>query len=938
MLRKTCWAVIATLIAAVALLPVGSLAGTTGKLTGLVRNEKGQPIVGANIRLEGLRIGALSDDEGRYLIIGIPAGEYSVRANMLGHAPYVAAGVKITPDFTTDLDIQMRTEAVQMDEVQVEAERPLLQKDATNTVRFLTSDQILRLPTRGYQEAAAQQSGIVNFQRLIDRESQNGPTLIIRGGRPNETAYFVDGFSQQDPLTGNATTSINNNAIQEVVVQNGGFNAEYGRIMSGVINVITRDGDDRYHGSLEAVTDNFRGFGENQFGTRVYDYNVYDGSLGGPLVPGKDWGTFYYSGQRRWQGDRAPKVNYGAPLPSNSLSGWTHQAKLSIPLGQPMTLKLGGLWSDDDWQEYLNTYRFNLAHAPRYEDRNRSLTGQLTHTLSARTFYSIGGSYFFTGRKRGDGVYFDQIERYGEFPQADIRGDIPWFWPGFSGTPGDPLSDSLAASAARAGGSGHVFDDYLRRQSEYFAVKADMTSQWNPYHQLKVGVEGGWHTLRFYQHFFPVNFAVNKIDIDRYGFSVDGRTEVDDALDGPRKPKTFGVYAQDKYERSGVVVNAGVRYDYINTDVSALASEDLPLGPDGALNAPDLVQNRTYNRVSPRLGIGFPVTDRTVMHVNWGKFFQQPNLQDLYVSYRFLEHKVRTGGYFVGFGNPNLKPEQTTAYEVGVAHQLNDYAKLDVSVYYKDVKDLVQISTIPSFPNSFSSYRNSDFATLKGLDLGFTLRRIRNVQANVSYSLSQAVGTGSVSQTQRNIAWTASDPPKQTAPLDFDQRHKISLNLDYSLGTGQGPRIGDVPWLERTNINVLYNIASGTPYTPTNVYDEVTLAAVASQPVGPLNSRYGPWTHSLDLKASRGFGIQNVNLSAYVWVLNALNSDNAVSVFTGTGSALTTGFLNTPDGQASAQNLANNGIDAQRAYQLALQAPGLFGSPRQVRFGLRMAF
>ena len=939
MLRKAPWAVVvAAFVASVLVVPV-THAGTTGKLSGKVVNEKKEPLSGVNVRVEGQRVGAITDDNGDYAILGVLAGTYVVRANLLGYAAFAAQNVTITPDFTTDLNITLRTEAVQMEEVRVDAERPLLQRDATSTTRFISAEQMSRLPTRGYKEAAAQQSGIVSFQRQIDRESANGPTLIIRGGRPNETAYFVDGFSQQDPLTGNATTSINGNAIEEVVVLNGGFSAEYGRIMSGVINVITREGTSKYNGSLEAVTDNFGGYGKDLLGAKIYDFNAYDGSFGGPVIPGKEWGSFYYSGQRRWQADRSPKSNFDGPLPANSLAGWTHQGKISLPLGKPLDLKLGGLWSDDDWREYGNTYRFNLPHSPRYEDRNRSFTAQLNHTLSARSFYNLGFSWFFTERKRGDGVYFDDIERYGEFPQADLRSDIPWFWPGFSGTPGDPLGDSLASSAAATGGNGHVFDDYLRRQSSYTALKADYTNQWNPYHQVKLGGEADQHTLRFYNHFFPVNFATNTIDIDRYGFSADGKSETDEALDGPRQPKTYGIYAQDKYERGGMVVNAGLRYDYINTDVSALADENLPLGNDNALDpSPDLVENKTYSRVSPRLGLGFPVTDRTVLHVNWGQFFQQPNLQDLYVSYRFLEHKVRTGGYFVGFGNPNLKPEQTTAYEVGVAHQVNDYAKIDATVYYKDVKDLVQIATIPSFPNNFASYRNKDFATIKGLDLGFTLRRINHIQASVAYSLSYALGTGSVSNSQRNIAWTASDPPKQTAPLDFDQRHKISVNVDYGLTKGQGPKWGGMALLENTVVNVLYNVASGTPYTPTNIYDEVTLAAVASQPVGPLNSRYGPWTQSLDLKASRSFGLAGLDVSAYLWLINAFDVDNAITVFTGTGSVNTTGFLNTPDGQNAAANLLAEGIDPSNAYSQALQNQALFGSPRQVRFGLRMRF
>lgn len=940
MLPKAPWAaVLAAILCGLLASVPAAVAGTTGKLSGKVRNEKKEPLAGVNIRIEGQRLGALSDENGDYFIIGVPGGAHLVRANLLGHAPFVAENVAVTPDFTTELNIELKTEAVQMDEVRVESTRPLLQKDATSTTRFISAEQIARLPTRGYKEAAAQQSGIVSFQRQIDRESSNGPTLIIRGGRPNETAYFVDGFSQQDPLTGNSTTSINNAAIQEVVVLNGGFTAEYGRIMSGVVNVITREGTSKYSGSLEAITDNLGGFGKDLLGAKIYDNNVYDGSIGGPLVPNRDWGSFYYSGQRRWQADRAPKSNYDDPLPSNGLAGWTHQGKVTIPLGGPLDLKMGGLWSDDDWQEYANTYRFNLAHSPRYEDRNRSFTTSLNHTLNASSFYNVGFSWFTTERKRGDGVYFDDIARYGEFPQADLRTDIPWFWPGLSGTPGDALGDSLASSALATGGSGHVFDDYLRRKSTYSSFKGDYTNQWNQFHQIKLGGQADWHNLRFYNHYFPVNFATNKIDIDRYGFSEDGKDDVDEGIDGPRKPKTFSLYAQDKYERGGLVVNAGLRYDYINTDVAALADEDLPLGNDNQLDpSPDLIENKTYNRISPRLGLGFPVTDRTVLHVNWGQFFQQPNLQDLYVSYRFLEHKIRTGGYFVGFGNPNLEPEQTTAYEVGVSHQINDYAKFDITAYYKDVNNLVQIATVPSFPNNFSSYRNKDFATIKGLDFGFSLRRINHIQAAVSYSLSYALGTGSVSNSQRNIAWTASDPPRQTAPLDFDQRHKLAINVDYALGKGEGPDLGGVRWLENTDISVLYNVASGTPYTPTTVFDEVTLAAVSTQPEGPLNSRYGPWTQSLDFKVSRGFEMQGFKFNAFALVVNAFDVDNAVTVYSGTGSANTTSFLNTPDGQTASAGLALKGIDASSAYALALQNQALYGPPRMIRFGLRLGF
>jgi outer membrane receptor protein involved in Fe transport len=303
------------------------------------------------------------------------------------------------------------------------------------------------------------------------------------------------------------------------------------------------------------------------------------------------------------------------------------------------------------------------------------------------------------------------------------------------------------------------------------------------------------------------------------------------------------------------------------------------------------------------------------------------------VSYAFLEHKVRTGGYFVGFGNPNLRPERTTAYEIGIAHTPTDRSRIEAAAYYKDVKDLVEITNIPSSPNAFSSYRNRDFATIKGLDLSYTLRRVGHVSMTGSYSLSWAVGTGSVSQTQRNIAWTASEVPKIATPLAFDQRHKFAWNLDYRLAKGEGPSWHGNKLLENAGINVLLNAGSGVPYTPTTVYNEVTLANVASQPVGPINSRYGPWTVQLDLKANKAIDLGGQNLDVYVWVLNVFNRDNIRTVYTGTGSAESTNFLNTAEGQA-----AYGTADEQRRYTLAEMNPTLHDSGRLVRFGAKVTF
>jgi hypothetical protein len=162
--------------------------------------------------------------------------------------------------------------------------------------------------------------------------------------------------------------------------------------------------------------------------------------------------------------------------------------------------------------------------------------------------------------------------------------------------------------------------------------------------------------------------------------------------------------------------------------------------------------------------------------------------------------------------------------------------------------------------------------------------------------------------------------------------------VDYALGHGEGPKWGGMSPFADGSFNVLYNVASGTPFTPTNVYDEVTLAAVQSNPTGPINSIYGPWTQSFDFKLTKGWMLGGSDMSAYLWVINAFDTRNVLTVFTGTGSANTTSYLNTDDGRSVAANLASQGIDPTAAYNQALQSQTLYGNPRMVRFGLRMGF
>jgi outer membrane receptor protein involved in Fe transport len=929
-----------------------AMAGTTGTISGVVKDAaSGVPIPNANITIVGTTVGAASLSNGEFFIIYVSAGTYSVQASVIGYKPVVIENVLVTPDFTTQLDFKLeQTVAATLTPITVRAERPLVQRDATATVRILDSKQYEALPTRGYQDAAAIQSGVVSSQGsttgdVQGNETTNNPVLFIRGGRSNEVAYYVDGFSQQDPLTGYSTTAINTNAVQQVVVMTGGFNAEYGRIMSGAVNVVTREGAKKYFGTLEAMTDNLA----PMVGAKKYDNNIYDFSLGGPIAPGNENITYFVSGERRWSADRSPRSEAGGRLPHNSLGGYTWQGKLNWKLTPGLTLKGGTLSSLDNWEEYLHQYTFDVQHMPRYEDRNYSYFGSLTKNFSANTIANISANFFSTERKRGDSVAFDDLLGYGRLKVTrNSQGQIVKI-----DTLGNRLQDPLAlfwASDSQADTvftPGRAYNSYLHRKSDYLGLAGDMETKWSEHNSAKLGADYQYHTLRYFEHLFPANavYGIDKagyVDVINYGYNQTGDKEVDGASgiyeDGAKHPVSASVFAQNKYEYNDFVLNAGLRYDYLDPKTASLANENLPLG-SGSILLPSLLKDSNKkNRISPRLGVGFPVSVNTLFHANYGIFYQQPELQNLYTSYRYLEYKVQSGGYYYAFGNPNLVPETTTAYEVGLTHALSPTLRVDATAYYKDVQDLVEVQNVPSSPKNFASYRNTDFGTIKGLDFNLQLVPTRGLSGSLSYSLSYASGTGSVSNTQRNIAWQASTttiPPKQTAALAFDQRHKFVLNVDLSGGPESGPKLLGRYVLENMGLNVLFNAASGFPYTPILVQNEVTLAAVSTTPAGPINSRYGPWTYRTDLKLTRGFQVGGLDLKAYVWALNLFDTVNALSVYSGTGSASTDGWLSTPDGTKWAQD---NGPSAVKLYQLKLKDPNNYGAPRQVRFGLKTSF
>ena len=259
--------VILILIVSVSLLYGQNNSKIKGRIIDVASGE-GLPCV--NIILEGTYYGAAADLDGNYSIEGITSGNYNVKVTLIGFKQMLFTGIELAPNRTTQLDITMEETVLTMEQdVVVIGEKPLLDSEETQSVKSISREEIEVAVIENVKDLVTQQAGVV----------QSDNAIHIRGGRSYESAFLLDGVSVQDPLAGTGFgLQLSANAIEEVEVITGGFNAEYGQATSGVINVKTREGGENYSGSLSYKTDNFG----DKSSSHVFNLDVVEANLSGP--------------------------------------------------------------------------------------------------------------------------------------------------------------------------------------------------------------------------------------------------------------------------------------------------------------------------------------------------------------------------------------------------------------------------------------------------------------------------------------------------------------------------------------------------------------------------------------------------------------------------------------------------------------------------------
>lgn len=872
-------------------------AGTTGKIIGIVVDARtGEPLPGVNIVLQGTHLGASSSSDGEFIILNIPPGQYDVEANFLGFKKVIEKQVRVSVDLTTRLSFALQESPLLGEEVVVVAKRPLIQKDITSRQAYVDSKQITELPVKDFKDVLALQAGV---------SKDASGRLHIRGGRVDEVAYLIDGVYMDDPLGGgfgselvegsqtreimsaNLGLSIGEEAIDEMVIISGTFNAEYGNVMSGVVNIVTKEPSSRYTGKLEITSDYLNSSPYRQKNALVADKNpVIDATTGQRLrfippsenfqgfstlidLPGQVQGSFsgpvpfiknlsfFFSGK---YANTESYLPHGFDLERNYFNKFSYRVSPAVKL----------IYTENYSQRIFQVY----SHAWKYLPENQGLNRldnrrhilHLSHTLSSRAFYTLNLSA--TDQQSKFGVWDWKNNRFKdpetEYHKGERDNELEFYIRG---------TDDL----------------YINSTSTLYSAKGDLNYQYGTHHEFKTGIEVKYNELSTYKRLEP--------------WPEEGGANRTIAFE--KKPLEGAFYIQDKIEYAYIIVNAGLRLDYVDVKARQWKEIDNPLS--GLVKAPSHLQ------ISPRLGMAFPISQRTVFHFSYGHFFQFPNFADIYTNLIYQNPENMSKEAFVIVGNPGVNPQKTVSYEAGLKFQLGSTSALDVTAYYKDLTNLLGTRFYRrQLIYRYSVFTNIDYGSVKGIDFSWRVNRGGYLSAVVNYSYSVATGNNSFPTDQAYNAYLGLEETHQEYPLDFDRRHNISAALTFTYPTREGASPLEKTLLSNLNINFIIQYASGFPYTP--ITDDPTLF------IEPNSARM-PWTGSVDVRVEKRWKFFSTQFGAFLEATNLFDRLNALRVQPFTGRLWDTGKLKL---LATGTDFVHNPSDA--------------GAPRLIRVGMLVMF
>ena len=823
------------LVVVLAVLAVPAAAQTNGSITGHVRQRDGAvPIAGAELGVDGRWL-AVTDSAGFYRVREVRSGWHLVTVRAIGFetvrrdSVLVRAGQVSLVNFTVDVYTIDRP-------VVVEAYADsILDPALVATVQRISGEELRRFPVTTLDEAVTLSAGAVG-------ES-------YRGGRLGQQAFVLDGLgvkNQLDASTGPLGVRIPPDMLTEASLVTNGFSARYGQALSGLINVVTRDGGDRWTGRAAFESDRPL-WGAADLGLDRSVVSV-DGPLGGGagLVAVLD-------AEGRHDADpvnappppdaRDPRSGNPSLLPHNSGERYDAALKLRVPLGGPHTLRVFALRSADQRLLYAPAYKYDERWAPA-----RRVTGDLVSVHLQRATNKVTADL-----------------RAGYFTREFIRGTLveqpPYRFGAITGRTFRFAGESLARAQDTITTQGPIGElpapDFTDRSpwgvpAFFLGSGSNGDLAWNRYRELRGQLDfsvGGPHT----DLYFGGEVSRQRV---RTFQRVLGYLPVGDSVPPPAasdfSPTSAAGYVEAQAHGSDFVLTLGLRYDQFD--------------PGAKLPGAQLGARRSIN---PRFGFSTVLKGATVV-VSWGRFSQAPDFQ--YLVDAAFDDTLRTGRF--RRGNPNLGFEDATQYEFSVRARPTPNTSVRLNVFNKLLDGLV--ASVPLGVDADSTiFGNLDFGNVKGAEVIFDRPLVDFWGVRLAYTLQTATGTATnafelLRRIRIDPTGDTINPARVEFPLDYDRRHSVTV-----IGQGRVPdSLGPRPF-RGLEAAAIVRFSSGLPFTMTN--------ATGDTLIGLPNSHRLPPLLTVDMLLRRPVRVGRWRGSVYLDARNLLNRRNIEAVRRDTG-------------------------------------------------------
>lgn len=723
-------------------------AATWGKISGKITDARSrEPLLGANVIIVESHLGAVTDLSGDYFIANVPTGVYQLKVSMVGYKGVTAKEVVVRINRTTEINFSLEQSVIAGEDIVITAERPLVEKDNTSSNMILASQEIISRPTTEFMDV---------LTTLPSINVEDG-VLKFRGGTLDQVAFMIDGTRAQNPMNHSPYTNINLSSIAEVEVITGSFNAEYGEAMSGVVNVVTKEGSDRYSLFIDS---RYTPPGKRHWGDALYDLSSdlywensharhlqwwventdqwvdpagaygYDPSCN--WTPEQAWNNYLKTHQPLTDYTKRPsyqtEISFGGPVPMvKGLSFFAtgklrSQApvmgnayrdegrffdgtlKLSYQLAPSMKVTFSGFGGKEescwgmDWVDSWYSQRYGLNARYAYYDfaglPTNSTDGQtLTfhHLISPKTMYEVKLNRVHAKRKTwtfpDDPVGWESTEAIYDYLRATDENGYAI------------LGGYMNAIGYHTLGYYYRFDD----DNTEYNLTGFLGSNINKYWYLKAGLDLSYYNL---DH-FNQSKAPNRRDDRTYN------------------PWQGALYWQNKLEFGGLIMNAGLRFDFYNPNDYVYTNVFDPLNSDKK-------KTKIFTQLSPRLGISHPIDERTVLHFSYGHFFQRSSFGDYGEGNDSGDQQGSLTTFIIDgtnypwvLGNREVRPLKTISYEVGLERNFADQFVIDITGYYKDIRNTIRTTTIESPYGIYTTNGNGNYADVRGVEL--SLRKVPSV-------------------------------------------------------------------------------------------------------------------------------------------------------------------------------------------------------------------